>query len=54
MVLKTEFNADIARINELHRLKEADYLNRIAEKDQILEQKNFEKGCDKQIESKIM
>ena len=30
MVLKTEFNADLARINELHRLKEADFLNRIA------------------------
>ena len=49
MVLKTEFNADIARINDLHKIKEAELLQRIASKEQEIDKKMFEKGCDKQI-----
>jgi putative cell wall-binding protein len=30
MVLKTEFNADIARLNNLHKVKEVGLLSRIA------------------------
>jgi hypothetical protein len=29
MVLKTEFNADMARVNELHKIKEAELVARI-------------------------
>ena len=30
MILKTEFNTDMARMTELHRLKEAELQGRIA------------------------
>jgi hypothetical protein len=29
MVLKAEFNSDLNRVNELHKIKEAELLNRI-------------------------
>ena len=49
MVLKTEFNLDIARINDLHKIKEAELVDRLHRKEGELEKKAFEKGCDKQI-----
>lgn len=54
MVLKSEFNADIARINDLHRIKEAELVDRLSKKEQEIDKKMFEKGCDKQIETKIL
>ena len=54
MVLKAEFNADMARINDLHKVKEAELLNRLNKREQEIDKKMFEKGCDKQIESKIL
>ena len=44
MVLKAEFNADIARMNELHRVKEAELVDRIGKKEEALNKKVFEKG----------
>lgn len=54
MVLKSQFNADIARINDLHKIKEAELVDRLNKKEQEIDKKMFEKGCDKQIESKIL
>lgn len=34
MVLKAEFNADMARMNELHKIKEAELLARIDKKEE--------------------
>jgi hypothetical protein len=34
MVLKAEFSADLARVNEHHKVKEAELLNRIALKEE--------------------
>lgn len=49
MVLKSEFNADIARINDLHKIKEAELMDKIAKKEEELKDRLFEKGCDKQL-----
>jgi hypothetical protein len=49
MVLKTEFNSDIARINDLHKIKEAELFDRLNRKEEDLQKRDFEKGCDKQI-----
>lgn len=34
MVLKAEFNADIAKINELHRMKEGEMMGRLGQKEE--------------------
>lgn len=54
MVLKAQFNADMARMNELHKIKEAELMARVEKKEEQIKKKSFERGCDKQIESKIV
>ena len=41
MVLKSEFNADIARINDLHKIKEAELVDRLNKKEQEIDKKMF-------------
>lgn len=54
MVLKAEFNADLNRVNQLHKIKESELLVKIGKKEEELNKKSFENGCNKQVESKIL
>ena len=54
MVLKAEFTSDMARVTEMQHIKEAELLGRIDRGEEELSKRTFEKGCDKQIESKIL
>jgi hypothetical protein len=44
----------MARINDLHKIKEAELLGRLSRKEEDIKKRDFEKGCDKQIENRIL
>ena len=54
MVLKAEFHADMHRLNENHRIKEADLLVRLEEKDKEMKQRLEEASIFRESEEKVI
>ena len=44
----------MAHINHLQKIKEAELLDRLSRKEEDIKKRDFEKGCDKQIENRIL